>query len=108
MCPNGDIVLRTQPCQQVIAKEIKKEIIIFYPIENLIDLSVSNLDFRKEVISVTPTEIQVRLYFSKIESVSEEDLLQININFDFVRIKNPSVTINLESLVTRNASSSFL
>ena len=57
MCPNGAIVLSTQPCQLVIAKEIKEEIVIFYPIEDLIDLSASNLDFRKEVISVTPTEI---------------------------------------------------
>ena len=57
VCPNGDIVLSTQTCQTVIEKEIKEEVVIFLSIEDMIDLSASNLDFRKEVISVTPTEI---------------------------------------------------
>ena len=46
----------------------------------------------------------MKLYFEQIESVSEEDVLRINMNFDFVRFKNPSVTINLESMVSRDAS----
>jgi len=84
----------------VITKKKKVTPIVFLPVDSLIKVKSDHLH-SFVVTSITATEIQLKMKFENAETISNKDILRIKMNFDFVRLRNPDLSVNLEALVTR-------